>query len=104
MDRDLLRERCAILTEQFRTLDFALRPGPIHGDAHASNLLTDQGQVVLLDFESVAMGPREWDLLSTSIAYERLGLSGERYREVADGYGFDVCAWSGYQSCGRSAS
>lgn len=95
-DRDLLRRRCTILTEQFRTLDFALRPGPIHGDAHTSNLLTDNGQVVLLDFESVAIGPREWDLLPTSIAYERFGLSDERYREFADVYGFDVRTWSGY--------
>ena len=37
---------------------FALPQGPIHGDAHTRNLLTDHGQVVLLDFESAAVGPR----------------------------------------------
>ena len=95
-DLDLLRERCATLTEQFRELDFALRPGPIHGDAHTGNLLTDHDEVVLLDFEAVAIGPREWDLLPTAIAYERFGLPEERYREFADVYGFDVRTWAGY--------
>jgi thiamine kinase-like enzyme len=95
-DLDLLRERCAVLTERFRTLDFALPAGPIHGDAHTGNLLTDHGEVVLLDFEAVAVGPREWDLMPTAIAYERFGLAGERYREFADVYGFDVRTWAGY--------
>jgi Ser/Thr protein kinase RdoA (MazF antagonist) len=95
-DLDLLRERCARLTERFRLLDFALRPGPIHGDAHTGNLLTDRGEVVLLDFEAVAVGPREWDLMPTAIAYERFGLGEERYREFADVYGFDVRTWAGY--------
>ena len=95
-DRDFLRERCAGLNEQFQHLDFALPPGPIHGDAHTSNLLTDHGQVVLLDFEAVAVGPREWDLMPTAVARERFRLSAEHYREFADTYGFDVRTWAGY--------
>ena len=56
-DRDFLRARCGDLNEQLRHLEFALPQGPIHGDAHTRNLLTDHGQVVLLDFESAAVGP-----------------------------------------------
>jgi Ser/Thr protein kinase RdoA (MazF antagonist) len=67
-DRDFLQARCADLTAQFGHLEFALPRGPIHGDAHTKNLLTDHGQMVLIDFEAAAIGPREWDLLSTSIA------------------------------------
>jgi Ser/Thr protein kinase RdoA (MazF antagonist) len=95
-DRDFLRERRADLNEQFQHLEFALPRGPIHGDAHTSNLLTDHGQVVLLDFEAVAVGPREWDLMPTAVARERFGLSEERYRGFADTYGFDVRTWAGY--------
>jgi Ser/Thr protein kinase RdoA (MazF antagonist) len=95
-DREFLRERCADLNEQFQHLEFALPPGPIHGDAHTSNLLTDHGQVVLLDFEAVAVGPREWDLMPTAVARERFRLSEEHYREFADAYGFDVRTWAGY--------
>jgi Ser/Thr protein kinase RdoA (MazF antagonist) len=95
-DRDFLRARCADLSEQFRGLEYALPQGPIHGDAHTRNLLTDHGQVVLLDFEAAAIGPREWDLLPTSIAQERYGLPEDQYREFAEVYGFDVRTWQGY--------
>jgi hypothetical protein len=95
-DLEFLRDRCGELAGQFRRLEFALRPGPIHGDAHTSNLLTDHGQVVLLDFESAAHGPREWDLMPTAIAVERYGLPEDRYREFAAAYGFDVRGWAGY--------
>jgi len=95
-DRDFLRSRCADLNEQLPNLEFALPQGPIHGDAHTRNLLTDHGQVVLLDFESAAAGPREWDLLPTAIACERYGLPEERYQEFAAAYGFDIRTWTGY--------
>src|SRR6266571_3871892 len=75
---------------------FARSQGPIHGDAHTRNLLTDHGQVVLLDFESAAIGPREWDLLPTAIARERYGLAEKQYQEFATAYGFDVRSWPGY--------
>ena len=57
--------------------------GPIHGDAHTGNLLVDTGQVVLSDFQSAAVGPREWDLLPTAIALERYGLAEDRYQQFA---------------------
>jgi Ser/Thr protein kinase RdoA (MazF antagonist) len=95
-DRDFLSARCANMNEQLKHLAFALPTGPIHGDAHVNNLLTDHGQVVLLDFESSAFGPREWDLLPTAIAVDRYGRSQKQYREFADTYGFDVRAWAGY--------
>ena len=95
-DRDFLHARCSDLNHQFQHLDFALPSGPIHGDAHTRNLLTDRGQVVLLDFEAVANGPREWDLLPTAIAVERYGLAEGSYLQFATTYGFDVRKWPGY--------
>jgi Ser/Thr protein kinase RdoA (MazF antagonist) len=95
-DHEFLHARCADLAEQFRNLAFALPAGPIHGDAHTRNLLTDRGQVVLSDFESAAIGPREWDLMPTAIAVERYGLAEERYQEFTAAYGFDIRSWAGY--------
>ena len=95
-DRKFLQARCAELGEEFRRLEFALPPGPIHGDAWIGNLLTDRGQVVLADFESAAIGPREWDLLPTAVAVERYGLAEEQYRAFVNAYGFDVRSWEGY--------
>jgi len=51
---------------------------------------------VLLDFDAVAIGPREWDLMPTAIAVDRYGLPEEQYQEFAETYGFDVRAWEGY--------
>ncbi len=96
VDHDFLSARCTDLKAPLERLTFALPRGPIHGDAHPKNLLTDRGQVVLLDFESVATGPREWDLLPAVIAVDRYGLTEEKYREFADAYGFDVRTWAGY--------
>jgi Ser/Thr protein kinase RdoA (MazF antagonist) len=95
-DRGFLRARCADLNEQLQHLEFALPRGPIHGDAHTSNLLTNRGHAVLLDFEAAAVGPREWDLLPTAIGVERYGRPEEQYREFARTYGFDVRSWAGY--------
>ncbi len=97
-DHGFLTARCHELNQQLRHLEFALPLGPIHGDAHTRNLLTDLGIVVLSDFESAAIGPREWDLLPTAIAQERYGLPEEHYQEFADAYGFDVRAWPGQQA------
>lgn len=94
-DLKFLPTLCADLTEQFRDLVFVLRVGPIHGDARTRNLLVDRGQVVLSDFESDAIGPREWDL-PTAIAVERYGLAEDRYQQFAATYGFDVRRWPGY--------
>jgi aminoglycoside phosphotransferase len=95
-DRDFLCGRCADLTCQFHKLEFALPPGPIHGDAHTWNLLSDGGQVVLLGFGASAVGPREWDLLPAVIAVERYGLGEDQYQAFAKTYGFDVRGWPGY--------
>jgi Ser/Thr protein kinase RdoA (MazF antagonist) len=95
-DREFLVSRCAELAEEFSKLEFALPAGPVHGDAWIGNLLTDDGRVVLADFESAMVGPREWDLLPTAVAVERYGLAEEEYRAFAEAYGFDVRAWVGY--------
>jgi Ser/Thr protein kinase RdoA (MazF antagonist) len=95
-DSDFLGARCDELNDELQHLEFALPRGPIHGDAHTRNLLTDNGQVVLIDFESAAVGPREWDLLPSAIGVERYGRSERQYREFADAYSFDVRTWPGY--------
>jgi thiamine kinase-like enzyme len=95
-DGEFLTARCAELNRELQHLDFALPRGPIHGDAHTNNLLTDRGQVVLLDFEASAIGPREWDLLPSAIGVERYGRPEQQYQEFAETYGFDVRSWAGY--------
>jgi thiamine kinase-like enzyme len=87
---------CDEMEKRLAGLEFALPSGPIHGDAHTANLLADRGRLVLLDFESSALGPREWDLLPTAIGVDRYGLSEDAYQAFAGTYGFDVRGWAGY--------
>lgn len=75
--------------------------GVIHGQAEVGNVLLRAGGPVLIDFERVAIGPREWDLIDTAVAVTRFGLAEQRYRDFTDAYGFDVRTWDGYQTFRR---
>lgn len=75
-----------------------LPAGAIHGQAEVGNVLFRTGQPVLIDFEQVSLGPREWDLVHTAVVVTRFGRPEQRYRDFADAYGFDVRTWNGYQT------
>ncbi|HEX6404747.1 MAG TPA: phosphotransferase [Pseudonocardiaceae bacterium] len=79
----------------------ALPAGVIHGQAEIGNVLMRAGQPVLIDFEQVSIGPREWDLVHTAVVVTRFGRPEQCYRDFADSYGFDVRIWDGYQTCRR---
>lgn len=95
-DRDFLLDWSDQLRQRYAGLDFALRPGFIHGDAHTGNLLGTAGRAVLTDFEMVAVGPREWDLAPLAVIHARFGLTDHAYRDFVDEYGFDVESWPGF--------
>jgi Ser/Thr protein kinase RdoA (MazF antagonist) len=75
--------------------------GVIHGQAEVGNVLFRVGHPVLIDFEQVAIGPREWDLAHTAAAVTRFGRPEQHYRDFADAYGFDVRSWDGYETYRR---
>lgn len=78
-----------------------LPEGVIHGQAEVGNVLLRAGEPVLIDFERMAIGPREWDLIDTAVTVARFGLPEQHYRDFADAYGFDVRAWDGYETYRR---
>jgi len=94
-DRGFLHDRCDEVERAYQGLAFVLPAGVIHGDAHRGNLLCQDGEAVLLDFEEFAIGPREWDLIPTPTTVARFGFDAREYRDFADAYGFDVLAWPG---------
>ncbi|MFF1820416.1 phosphotransferase enzyme family protein [Kribbella sp. NPDC058245] len=98
-DLDFLRSRLGELANSYKELRFDLPTGIIHGDANVGNVIRDRrGMAVLADLDSVSVGPREWDLILTALYYERFGWhTDSEYRAFAEGYGFDVMTWSGYE-------
>jgi aminoglycoside phosphotransferase (APT) family kinase protein len=98
-DRAFLRDRLAELHEGYARLEFVLPAGLVHGDASIGNIIRRQadGVAVLIDWDGVSAGPREWDLVLTAMYFERFGWhSAQEYRDFVAGYGFDVMSWPGY--------
>ncbi|GAA0836343.1 MULTISPECIES: phosphotransferase enzyme family protein [Streptosporangium] len=97
--RAWLRDRIAELTERWLDLGVEDEPVLLHGDAWIDNLLrcTD-GHVVLCDWDGVAVGPREWDLVHTYHGQRRFGLTAADVDAFADAYGSDLRSWPGYST------
>jgi hypothetical protein len=94
-DRTWLADRRLQLLGTYRQLDSALGVGFIHGDAYPGNTLWDGQLVRLGDWDEVARGPRELDLVNTHQG-ARFGRSAEERQAFTDAYGWDVTAWPGY--------
>lgn len=82
----LLRDRCDDLEPQVAMAAWQLPVGVVHGDAHVGNLLAGR----LCDFDSLSVGPREWDLVPLVHSAVRFGDPTRPYKEFAAAYGFDL--------------
>lgn len=97
--RAWLSDRIAELTERWTGLDIDDAPVLLHGDAWIDNLLRcADGHVVLCDWDGVAVGPREWDLVHTYHGQRRFGLTAADVDAFADAYGSDLRSWPGYST------
>ncbi|MEV0926815.1 aminoglycoside phosphotransferase family protein [Streptomyces spongiicola] len=99
-DRSFLEQRAARLGKEYDRLDFVLPFGMIHGDANIGNVLRHRnGSAALIDLDGFALAPREWDLVLTSLYYDRYGWHTEgEYAEFVHRYGFDLMNWPGYET------
>jgi hypothetical protein len=95
---NFLRYRISELLDDYCELTFPLGVGLIHGDMYAGNLLwvEDRRSVVLGDWDSVCVGPREIDLAPTFTS-TRFGLSATAVDRFASAYGYDLRQWPGYR-------
>ncbi|WP_343953745.1 aminoglycoside phosphotransferase family protein [Nonomuraea longicatena] len=94
--RDWLAHRIAALRRTWDELEFPHPPSLIHGDAHPNNLMRESsGRVILGDWDHVAVGPREWDLMQIHYMHRRFGrVSTAQLDEFAHAYGWDIREWS----------
>lgn len=95
--RSWLADRIAWLRGQWSGMDFPLPAGLIHGDAHISNLMrATSGEVILGDWDHVATGPREWDLIQIHYMHRRFGRADDGDVEAfTTAYGWDIRSWPG---------
>jgi aminoglycoside phosphotransferase (APT) family kinase protein len=95
-DQTWLRKQITLLRSQWSTMEFSRRPGLIHGDAHISNLMrAASGEIILGDWDHVATGPREWDLVQIHYMQRRFGRADEHDIEAfTAAYGWDIRDWA----------
>jgi aminoglycoside phosphotransferase (APT) family kinase protein len=65
--RAWLLARASELERRYSDTKWVLGTGLLHGDAHVGNLLHAPDGIVLCDWDSVSRGPREMDLVPTSM-------------------------------------
>jgi aminoglycoside phosphotransferase (APT) family kinase protein len=97
-DRRFLTDQADRVAAALAGVRYALPPAVVHGDAHLGNLVgADDGQVLLCDFDATCHGPAEWDLVPLAVGWLRFGDPAARYARLAEGYGFDVTRWDGFE-------
>lgn len=69
----------------------------LHGDAHKGNVILFGSQPILLDYENVSRGLKEWDLIPIAVTLKRFNLPLNQYMEFCEGYGSDVRKWRHFQ-------
>ncbi|MET9840020.1 phosphotransferase [Streptomyces virginiae] len=92
-----MEEEADRLEGALRNVQFSLAPGLIQGDPqHRNALHTTDGSAVLCDWDTVAQGQPEWDLVTVEVHCRRFGYGLAHYQAFADAYGWDVTRSAGY--------
>jgi hypothetical protein len=86
--RTWLLGRLDKLQRRYESTTWVLGCGLIHGDAYAENLIQGRDGVLLGDWDSVSCGPREQDIVPTSIRY-RFGRPAAEWDRFCTAYGVD---------------
>lgn len=89
------------IARELTDVRYVLEPGPIFGDAQIGNAIAGLDGAVMCDFDSVAVGPREWDLIPAAVAQARFYFPVDHHTQLADAYGLDITTWEHYDTFRR---
>lgn len=66
----------------------------LHADAHGGNVVTLNGQPLLIDLDGISRGPREFDMLPSYTRYVRFHRDHEIWQNFQAAYGVDNADWN----------
>ncbi|GIH79817.1 aminoglycoside phosphotransferase [Planobispora longispora] len=95
-DHEFLSGRCNDLEVDLESVHFSTTPRLIHGDPQHGNALIGKSGIVLCDWDSIALGYPEWDLITIEIHSRRFSHPEQDYREFCRIYGRDIRDFDGY--------
>lgn len=97
-DQNWLLSRLGDLQAAYNDLPPGLPRCVVHGDAWAGNVVVTADKTsVLLDLERCALGPPEWDLVSTAVTYVTTAkIDRAEWTAYCEAYGYDVTTWEGF--------
>ncbi|WP_326681577.1 hypothetical protein [Streptomyces sp. NBC_01237] len=85
------------LETELNPVQFTLPQGLIQGAPQHRNALHTPEGVVLRDWDTLAIGQPEWDLITIEVHCRRFGY-GLPYEAFADEYGLDITLEPGYKT------
>ena len=86
--RSWLLGRFEELQRHYDSATWTLGMGLVHGDAYAENIIHTSDSAMLSDWDSVSYGPREQDIVPTSIRH-RFGRPASEWHQFCAAYGVD---------------
>ncbi|HEX5542708.1 MAG TPA: aminoglycoside phosphotransferase family protein [Micromonospora sp.] len=102
-DRDFLHTRLDQLAKIWADMPFTLSPGLIHADPQTHNALcASEGCAVLTDWDTAAIGPREWDVATIAVHCRRFTPTDpDAFVSFITAYGWDPAAWHHFENLCR---
>jgi phosphotransferase family enzyme len=96
-EHEYLAARCTDLAAAAHELQYEEPSRLLHGDPQHANALWNIDHAVLSDWDSLVIGPAEWDLVTIDVHCRRFNYPPDEYEEFCAGYGRDVRQWNGYR-------
>lgn len=97
-DQALLLAILGPLAKAWSVMDFPFGTSLIHSDPQTRNALRRfDGSAVLADWDSVARGPREWDIATIAVHCRRFTAQSLTFTDFLTAYGWDARTWSGFE-------
>jgi hypothetical protein len=95
-EHEYLAARCTDLAAAAHELRYEHPSCLLHGDPQHANALWNIDHAVLSDWDSLVIGPTEWDLVTIDVHCRRFSYPPAEYDAFCAAYGRDVRDWDGY--------